>query len=127
MTLEKRGRLEPKMGANGETQLLRQRTAKGRLCLQHSGNVYDVTDFASRHPGGKDWVTKYSGCDVTEIMQQSSPHRHTKAAYSIMQKYRITDEQVDICKQTPPSLPNPHLPPQLPTEHILILSTGFSV
>lgn len=57
----------------------------------HSGNVYDVTEFSDRHPGGKEWLVKYSGQDVTRVMQELSPHKHTKAAYSMLEKYRVSD------------------------------------
>ena len=79
------------MGGTGEN-LLRERLMKGRLCVLHSGKVYDVTDFADRHPGGKEWLEKYAGQDVTRVMQELSPHKHSKAAYSILEKYRVKDE-----------------------------------
>ncbi|KAK7115010.1 fatty acid 2-hydroxylase-like [Littorina saxatilis] len=79
------------MGGTGDNSELRQRLRKGRLCVIHSGNVYDVTDFADRHPGGKEWLEKYVGQDVTRIMEDQSPHKHTKAAFGIMAKYRVDD------------------------------------
>lgn len=79
------------MGGTGENSVLRQRLRKGRLCVLHSGSVYDVTDFSDRHPGGKEWLVKYSGHDVTRLMQEQSPHKHTKAAYNILKKYRVLD------------------------------------
>ncbi|XP_076448819.1 fatty acid 2-hydroxylase-like [Babylonia areolata] len=78
------------MGGAGENSL-RQRLSKGRLCVIHSGQVYDVTDFSDRHPGGKAWLEKYAGQDVTQVMESQSPHKHTRAAYSIMQKYRVAE------------------------------------
>ncbi|KAL8613853.1 hypothetical protein ACOMHN_032843 [Nucella lapillus] len=76
------------MGGSEESTL-RQRLRQGRLCVTYSGSVYDVTDFADRHPGGKEWLKKYCGEDVTEVMRCATPHRHSSAAYSILAKYRV--------------------------------------
>lgn len=65
----------------------------------HSGNVYDVTEFSDRHPGGKEWLLKYSGQDVTRVMQELTPHKHTKVAYSMMEKYRVSDLPEEDRKQ----------------------------
>lgn len=62
----------------------------GRLCFVHSDDVYDVTDFATRHPGGVDNLTKHAGDDITDVMSAvSGPHNHSDAAYAILKKYRI--------------------------------------
>ncbi|KAK7478202.1 hypothetical protein BaRGS_00030563 [Batillaria attramentaria] len=78
------------MGGTGENTL-RQRMRNGRICVLHSGKAYDVTEFSDRHPGGKEWFLKFAGQDVTQVMQDQSPHKHTKAAYAILEKYRIRD------------------------------------
>lgn len=83
---------------------LRQRARSGRVCVVHSGKVYDVTDFADKHPGGLGVLREHSGKDVTQLMQESNPHRHSKAAYTILNKYYIGDVgSVDSKTQvTPP-------------------------
>lgn len=46
--------------------------------------VYDVTSFLPDHPGGGDLIVKYGGKDVTEILQDEMSHRHSEAAYEIL-------------------------------------------
>ena len=113
------------MGGTGENSL-RQRLRRGRLCVMHSGNVYDVSDFSERHPGGKEWLAKHAGQDVTRVMQDlSGPHRHTKAAYGMLEKYRVSDVSEDSghrqvtprhssTTETPPPPPSTS-PPRLET------------
>lgn len=62
---------------------------KGRLVLVNSEKVYDVTEFAERHPGGKEYLQQNKGEDVTSLMQKQTPHQHSSAAYSILNKYCI--------------------------------------
>lgn len=47
-------------------------------------NVYDVTDFVADHPGGGDLILRYAGQDVAEILQDEDSHRHSEAAYEIL-------------------------------------------
>ena len=63
-----------------------------RIHVTRHGKVYDITDFASRHPGGKDILLKHLGQDVDEVMKNSEIHNHSKAAYSILDKYYIGPE-----------------------------------
>lgn len=51
--------------------------------------MYDVSSFATRHPGGREVLEKYNGQDVEKIMQDSGVHLHSKAAYTILEKYLI--------------------------------------
>ncbi|KAJ8302448.1 hypothetical protein KUTeg_018844 [Tegillarca granosa] len=62
---------------------------KGRIVLVNSEKVYDVTEFAERHPGGKEYLHQNKGEDVTALMQKQTPHQHSSAAYSILNKYCI--------------------------------------
>lgn len=50
-------------------------------------NVFDITTFKDDHPGGSDLITKYAGKDVTDIMRDETSHRHSEAAYNILQAY----------------------------------------
>lgn len=90
------------MGGAGENSL-RQRMRNGRICVFHSGKAYDVTEFSERHPGGKEWLMKYAGQDVTQVMRDQTPHTHSNAAYAILEKYRIREvhengkQQVSVC------------------------------
>lgn len=47
-------------------------------------NVYDVTDFIDDHPGGGDLILEHGGKDVTDIMQDEISHKHSDAAYEIL-------------------------------------------
>ncbi|KAL9643534.1 hypothetical protein ABK040_010148 [Willaertia magna] len=53
------------------------------------GIVYNVTEFVDAHPGGIDILVDYLGRDITEIMQKPSVHKHSGAAYSMLEQYAI--------------------------------------
>ena len=52
-------------------------------------NVYDVTDFLEDHPGGGDLILEYGGKDISSIMQDKDSHKHTEAAYDILNERLI--------------------------------------
>ena len=60
-----------------------------KLLVTHNGNLYDITDFADKHPGGKDILREHKGRDVTETMKRIDPHQHSDAAYAILEKYNV--------------------------------------
>ncbi|XP_050399080.1 fatty acid 2-hydroxylase [Patella vulgata] len=64
-----------------------------RICVTHNGKLYDVTDFSTKHPGGVEILEKHAGQDVTQLMlntdSASLGHKHSKTAYSILNKYCI--------------------------------------
>ena len=64
-------------------------TSSGRIIIINSDKVYDVTDFADRHPGGREYLEKHAGRDVTQVMKSEDPHSHSGAAYSILRNYCI--------------------------------------
>ena len=66
----------------------------GRLCFVREGKVYDVSDFASRHPGGEKPLKNNVGRDVTTLMTRENPHRHSNNAYKIIEQYFIGDFEV---------------------------------
>ena len=57
--------------------------------IVHGGRVFDVTDFVSRHPGGRDVLQGNFGKDVTETMNDSTVHKHSATAYNMLKKYSI--------------------------------------
>ena len=69
------------------------RIKSGRIVIIESDNVYDVTEFADRHPGGKEYLEENCGKDVSQLMQKNVPHKHSLAAYSMMKKYCIGKRQ----------------------------------
>ena len=46
--------------------------------------VFDITDFLDDHPGGGDLILQYGGKDVTDIMQDEISHKHSEAAYEVL-------------------------------------------
>ncbi|GFO49289.1 cytochrome b5-like protein [Plakobranchus ocellatus] len=60
-----------------------------RIRLTRGGCLYDVTDFAVRHPGGRELLEKHNGQDIETVMQDPASHIHSKAAYTILEKYRV--------------------------------------
>ena len=61
----------------------------GRLCVVNDGKVYDITDFVSKHPGGREILEEHSGQDVTQAMKTHDSHEHTSTAYKMLDKYYI--------------------------------------
>lgn len=70
---------------------VKKHTEKDDIWVTTNGRVYNVTDFAYRHPGGMKIMHENGGRDVTELMQSHNPHKHSKAAYTILEKYYIGD------------------------------------
>ncbi|KAJ3210411.1 fatty acid alpha-hydroxylase [Entophlyctis luteolus] len=69
-------------------QVQEHRTAKS-VWITYKGKVYDVTNFISDHPGGADLILQHGGTDVEEIMKDNDSHRHSEAAYEMLQEYCI--------------------------------------
>ena len=56
-----------------------------RSCYVTVGaKVYDVTSFLPDHPGGADLILQYGGKDVSDIMDDELSHKHSEAAYQIL-------------------------------------------
>lgn len=68
---------------------IKEEIDKGKIIILSEGRVYDVTDFADRHPGGREHLVKQVGNDVTQQMESETPHHHSLAAYTILKKYCI--------------------------------------
>ena len=67
----------------------------GNIVIVRKGKVYDLTKFAQIHPGGlKTIETRCDGRDVAAIMASPASHRHSQAAYQILDKYCIGTVQV---------------------------------
>mmetsp|Transcript_28788 Transcript_28788/g.40472 ORF Transcript_28788/g.40472 Transcript_28788/m.40472 type:complete len:153 (-) Transcript_28788:1172-1630(-) len=50
-------------------ELQRHNTANDCWVI-YDGDVYDMTDYAKRHPGGSSIITKYAGTDATAAYKQ---------------------------------------------------------
>lgn len=53
------------------------------------GEVFDVSKFLGEHPGGSSIVLPHLGTDIREIFMDEDMHEHSKAAHSMMARYRI--------------------------------------
>lgn len=75
--------------------------------------VFDVTDFIESHPGGGDLVLEYGGKDVTEILKDEVSHKHSEAAYEVLEDSFIgfVATQKVINTATKSSRPDQILPP----------------
>ena len=51
--------------------------------------VFDVTEFLADHPGGEDLVLEYAGKDVAGILEDEISHKHSEAAYEILEEYVV--------------------------------------
>jgi 4-hydroxysphinganine ceramide fatty acyl 2-hydroxylase len=57
--------------------------------ISRNGKVYDVSKFLPDHPGGEDYILKYAGQDVVDIMKNPDEHDHSDSAYDMMEEYVI--------------------------------------
>lgn len=57
--------------------------------ISRNGKVYNVTRFLDDHPGGDDFILKYAGQDVGEVMKDKDEHEHSDSAYDMMDEYVI--------------------------------------
>mmetsp|Transcript_28118 Transcript_28118/g.67181 ORF Transcript_28118/g.67181 Transcript_28118/m.67181 type:complete len:350 (-) Transcript_28118:38-1087(-) len=53
------------------------------------GEVFDVSKFLKEHPGGSSIVLPHLGEDIGDIFVDDDMHAHSKAAHSMMARYRI--------------------------------------
>ncbi|KAI8141359.1 hypothetical protein BJV82DRAFT_645327 [Fennellomyces sp. T-0311] len=55
----------------------------------YKDKVYNVTDFVSDHPGGRDIMLEFAGTDITDVLGDASMHMHSVAAYELLEEYYI--------------------------------------
>ena len=56
------------------------KTADGRLLVTYDGIVYDVTEFANHHPGGRDLLLTAAGLDLDHFFGNYAVHGQTDKA-----------------------------------------------
>jgi hypothetical protein len=61
--------------------------------VSYSGAKFDIEHFLDSHPAGAKVIEPYKDKDITEAFDDVG---HSKSALKIMNKYRITKEEVDI-------------------------------
>lgn len=52
--------------------------------------LYDLTDFAHKHPGGRNTLSGLRNRDIAKRLQTAPPH--SKAAMYLMQEYRVKNQ-----------------------------------
>ena len=57
-----------------------QKTDDGRLLVTYDGIVYDVTEFADHHPGGRDLLLTAAGLDLDHFFGNYAVHGQTEKA-----------------------------------------------
>jgi hypothetical protein len=57
-----------------------------QLWMVH-GQWYDLTQFASRHPGGQFWISETFGMDITELYE--THHLHTTKVEAVLKPYHV--------------------------------------
>jgi cytochrome b involved in lipid metabolism len=57
-----------------------------RIIVTYKGSKYDITDFVSKHPGGKTVLIENKGKDVEKLMADND---HSANAYKILNDYKI--------------------------------------
>jgi predicted NAD/FAD-binding protein len=53
---------------------------RGRLLVSHEGIIYDVTEFADHHPGGRDLLMTSAGLDLGHFFDNYTVHGNTSKA-----------------------------------------------
>jgi 4-hydroxysphinganine ceramide fatty acyl 2-hydroxylase len=51
--------------------------------------VFDITSFLDDHPGGGNLIVEYGGKDVSKVMADEYSHRHSEAAYEVLDDHLI--------------------------------------
>ncbi|EEP78007.1 inositolphosphorylceramide-B C-26 hydroxylase [Uncinocarpus reesii 1704] len=57
--------------------------------VTRGSKVYDVTSFVGDHPGGGDLILEYAGKDISQILEDVVSHKHSEAAYEILDECHI--------------------------------------
>lgn len=48
-----------------------------------------VTPFLGSHPGGVDVTESQLGSDISAVLRDQEPHRHSAAAFEVLEQYCI--------------------------------------
>ncbi|KAJ1680218.1 fatty acid alpha-hydroxylase [Spiromyces aspiralis] len=72
-------------------ELVKKHDSPSSLWVIRRNKVYDLTGFASDHPGGYDWILQYAGHDITDVLRDSDIHPHTVQAYRVLKDFYIGD------------------------------------
>lgn len=97
---------EPKIAINDSE------SSSQPFLVYYDQGVYDLTNFAHKHPGGRNTLSGLQNRDIAQRLQAAPPH--SKAAMYLMKEYRVANKS-DLNNNTNQS--DTHLsPPHLPLE-----------
>lgn len=63
--------------------------SKGSCYVTIGNKVYDITEFLPDHPGGEDFILDHAGKEIGKILEDEVSHKHSEAAYEILDEYLI--------------------------------------
>ena len=64
-------------------------STNGRCIVIYGKDVYDLTEFSSRHPGGRQTLLGYSGRVIDNILFNKNIHQHSQSALYQISRYII--------------------------------------
>ncbi|KAL8899612.1 MAG: hypothetical protein Q9207_006108 [Kuettlingeria erythrocarpa] len=76
--------------------------------------VYDITDFANSHPGGRELILAYGGQDVSAVMRDERLHKHSENAYDALDEFLIGFISVEATLKTTEGSESTADPPPTP-------------
>uniref|UniRef100_A0A6C0LSA1 Cytochrome b5 heme-binding domain-containing protein n=1 Tax=viral metagenome TaxID=1070528 RepID=A0A6C0LSA1_9ZZZZ len=59
---------------------------QNNIIVYYKGGKYDITNFLTKHPGGKNAIIDFNGEDVEKSMAEN---KHSTGAYNLLEKYKI--------------------------------------
>ncbi|KAF5228139.1 hypothetical protein FANTH_14586 [Fusarium anthophilum] len=65
---------------------IKRHNSKGDLWLTIHGNVYDVSDFMTEHPGGEDALLSQAELDATDAFEDVGHSRDARALLETFEK-----------------------------------------
>ncbi|CAD8147124.1 unnamed protein product [Paramecium pentaurelia] len=66
----------------------KEQQSSNRLLYVYRNSVYDLTEFADRHPGGRAALNIYKGRDLENIFFNPSIHKHSTNALQVLEQYK---------------------------------------
>lgn len=69
-----------------------------RVYCVFDGKAYDVTDWAPLHPGGRQWITRAHGRDISSLVY--TYHSNAELIRKILAKYEVNKKPEDVIHPT---------------------------
>lgn len=71
---------------------IKKKSENDKFLVQFKNNVYDISEFAHKHPGGRNTLQGLNGMDMGPRFLNAPPH--SDAAMYLLQEYKV-DENID--------------------------------